>query len=133
MGHSSTLRKGETGEEGPAGLPRLSAGTLAFCGPDDRRASTVVLKVSGPILEDGNDEAVRMRTWQSEEADVRHDAEIVADVLAFMGKCDALSVAMPDGIFGCPHEEGINDLGPVCPQCPFFGQFVTGGRKRSFT
>ena len=90
--------------------------TLAFYGPDDRRASKVVAS----IMEDGNDEAVRMRKWHSEEADVRHDAEIVAEVMAFIEEFGALSVAMPDRIIGCPHEEGIDYLGRDCPECPFW-------------
>jgi hypothetical protein len=30
------------------------------------------------------------------------------------------TVAMTDRIIGCPHEEGIDYEGPVCPHCPFW-------------
>ena len=61
-----------------------------------------------------------MRKWYSEDADVRHDADILEEVQAFFGEFGALSVAMPDRIIGCPHEEGIDYEGPVCPECPFW-------------
>ena len=80
--------------------------TLAFVA----RTTGTSRKVVGSFMEGGNDEAVRMRTWHSEEADVHHDAEIVADGMAFMEEYGALGAAMPDGNSGCPHEEGIDCL-----------------------
>ena len=63
---------------------------------------------------------MRMRKWFSEQSDVRHDIEIMEEVIAFIEEAGALSVAMPDRIIGCPHEEGIGYEGPVCPECPFW-------------
>ena len=80
------------------------------------RASKVVASIM-----DGEDEGpVQMRKWYSEHADVRHDADILEEVIAFIQEFGALSVAMPDGIIGCPHEEGIDYEGSVCPECPFW-------------
>ena len=116
MGHSIARMRKRLEKKARRGFRGYPLATLAFYGPDDRRASKVVAS----IMEDGNDEAVRMRKWHSEEADVRHDAEIVAEVMAFIEEFGALSVAMPDRIIGCPHEEGIDYLGRDCPECPFW-------------
>jgi len=40
--------------------------------------------------------------------------------LAFLAEHGVLSVAMVDRIIGCPHQEGIDYEGPICPQCPFW-------------
>ncbi len=98
------------------GFRGYPAGTLAFYGPDDQCASKVVAS----IIEGEGESPAHMRKWYSEDADVRHDADILEEVLAFFGEFGALSVAMPDRIIGCPHEEGIDYEGPVCPECPFW-------------
>lgn len=90
--------------------------TLAFYGPDDRRASKVV----AAIMEGEDDGPSQMRKWYSERDDVRHDLAIMSEVMAFIEKFGVLSVVMPDRIIGCPHEEGIDYAGPVCPECPFW-------------
>ena len=94
MGHSIARMRKRLEKKARRGFRGYPLATLAFYGPDDRRASKVVAS----IMEDGNDEAVRMRKWHSEEADVRHDAEIVAEVMAFIEEFGVLSVAMPDRI-----------------------------------
>ena len=101
--------------------------TLAFYGPDDRRASKVVAS----IMEGEGDEPSQMRKWYSEQADVRDDATVLAEVMAFIEECGVLTVAMPDRIIGCPHEEGIDYNGPVCPDCPFWANrdHWTGARR----
>ena len=90
--------------------------TLAFYGPDDRRASKAV----AAIIEREGGEAVQMRKWFSAERDVRHEPEILEEVTAFLEEFGALSVAITDRIIGCPHEENIDYEGPVCPECPFW-------------
>ena len=90
--------------------------TLACYGPDDSRASKLV----AAIIEREGGEATRMRKWYSERTDVRDDAEIMGEVTAFLEEFGALTVAMPEAIIGCPHEEGIDYHGPVCPECPFW-------------
>lgn len=91
------------------------AATIAAYGPDDTRASKLVVGVfayegAGP----------EMRKWFSDTADVRHDPAVLEEVFAFLQKWPGVSVTMADRIIGCPHEEGIDYEGPVCPVCPFW-------------
>lgn len=88
---------------------------IAPYGPDDRRASKLVVTVS---LREGDEG--EMRKWFSDTTDVRTDPKIAAEVLGFLTENDVLSVAMPDRIIGCPHEEGIDYEGEYCPRCPFW-------------
>jgi len=90
--------------------------TVAFYGPNDRFASKMVV---GIIPGEGED-AVALEKWFSEDTDIRRDPRIAKEATAFVKHWDAKSVAMVDGIIGCPHEEGIYYEGPVCPQCPFW-------------
>jgi hypothetical protein len=91
--------------------------TVAFYGPDDRRAS----KVAVSILRSEDASPDPIERWFSDEADIRRDPAIGAKILAFIQEHEAKSVVMPDRIIGCPHEEGIDyPEGEVCPQCPFW-------------
>jgi hypothetical protein len=100
-----------------AGLRGYPAGTVAFYGPDDRRAS----KVAVGIILTPNGEAAELRRWFSEAGDVRTEDAIIEEVASFLRDRGVRSVAMVDGIIGCPHEEGIDyPEGGVCPQCPFW-------------
>ena len=38
----------------------------------------------------------------------------------FMEKHGVLTIAMTDGIIGCPHQEGIDHEGESCPVCEFW-------------
>ena len=98
------------------GFRGYPAATVAFYGPDDQRASKAVAS----IIEGQGEEPVQMRKWYNEHADVRQDADILEEVIAFIGEFGTLSVVMPDRIIGCPHEEGIDYKGTVCPECPFW-------------
>jgi hypothetical protein len=89
--------------------------TLAAYGPDDRRASKLVVTVFVREGEEGE-----MRKWLSATADARFDPKIAGEVLDFLEQYDVLSVAMPDRIIGCPHEQGIDYEGEYCPACPFW-------------
>ena len=100
-----------------AGVRGFPVGTIAFYGPDDRRAS----KVAVGIIPARGAEAAALRRWFSESVDVRQDETILAEVAAFLRDNDVHSVAMTEGILGCPHEEGVDyPEGEVCPQCPFW-------------
>jgi hypothetical protein len=91
-------------------------GTVAFYGPDDQRASKLVVGIS-PDPAAGISET---RKWFSEE-DVREDAQALEEALAFLAEKAVRSVVMTAGIFGCPHEEGVDyPEGAPCPQCPFW-------------
>jgi hypothetical protein len=91
--------------------------TVAFYGPDASRAS----KVAVGILPTENGDVTELRKWSSDTADVRRDAKIGAEILAFIEEYGAKTVAMSPGIIGCPHEEGPDyPEGEVCPMCPYW-------------
>src|SRR6266446_223224 len=107
----STLRK--RARQGDRGFPKA---TLAFYGPDDKRASKAVL---GIFLRDGDDGIIHR--YFSEGADARYKIDIQESILARLREHDVHSLIMMEKIFGCPHEEGIDyPEGASCPQCPFW-------------
>jgi hypothetical protein len=72
-----------------------------------------------------NEDAIELRRWFSER-DARRDAAVQRAIFEFIRDYGAQSIAMGDGIMGCPHEEGIDyPNGETCPQCPFWA-----GRER---
>ena len=87
-------------KQGMRGYP---VGTIAFYGPDNRRASKVAVSV---IPEEGAEP--KLRRWFSEAGDVRTDKTILVEIAAHLRQHSARSVAMVDEIIGCPHEEGID-------------------------
>jgi hypothetical protein len=90
--------------------------TIAFYGPDDKRAS----KVAVGLVKEENAE-VSMERWFSEEDDVRREPAILQTILDFIKAHAVRSVVMTDRIIGCPHEEGVDyPEGQKCPQCPFW-------------
>lgn len=90
--------------------------TVAFYGPDDRRASKAVVA----IFAYEGDQDGPMHKWFS-EGDVRTDPDIQAEALEFISSHDVASVVFADRIIGCPHEEGEDyPRGAECPQCPFW-------------
>ena len=100
-------------KKGDQGFPRAS---IAFYGPDDRKAIKAVL---GIILREGDDPAVHR--YFSEEKDARYSIEIQKDILARNQEHEVRSLIMLEKIFGCPHEEGIDyPEGEPCPRCPFW-------------
>ena len=83
---------------------------------DDRMAT----KFAVGIVPAEHADATELRRWFSDGADIRNDADIAEEVLAFVAAAGARSVVMTDKIIGCPHEEGIDYHGPTCPMCPFW-------------
>ena len=98
------------------GLRGFPVATIAFYGPDDRRASKVTV---GIVLAE-DQEPAELRRWFSEQADVREDAAVAEEILALIDEFGVRSVAMVDRVIGCPHEEGIDYEGPTCPRCPYW-------------
>ena len=91
--------------------------TVAYYGPDDKTAFKVVVG----IVQHENAEANPLERWWSEDRDVRQNADVLEAVCDFIQDHGALSVAVTPGIWGCPHEEGIDyPRGEVCPKCPFW-------------
>jgi hypothetical protein len=98
------------------GFRGFPVATVAFYGPDNRRASKLTV---GIVLAE-NQEAVELKQWFAEQGDVREDVQAAEEVLAYMDRFGVRSVAMVDRIIGCPHEEGIDCHGPTCPLCPYW-------------
>ena len=92
-------------------------GTVAFYGPDDRRASKVTV---GVVPREGA-EPTELERWFSDQGDVRDDTDLTTAITAFLEQHSVKSVALADRILGCPHEEGIDyPVGEKCPACPFW-------------
>jgi hypothetical protein len=72
------------------------------------------------VVEREEDEPTELRRWFSEDDDVRGRLDVLEELLAFLAERGALSVVMTDRIIGCPHEEGIDYEGEICPRCPFW-------------
>jgi len=99
------------------GFRGYPVGTVAFYGPDDRRAT----KVAVSIISEPDTEPVALRRWFAESGDVRNDPAIMEQVASFLRSESVRSVAMTEGLFGCPHEEGVDyPMGEPCPHCPFW-------------
>ena len=98
------------------GLRGYPVATVALYGPDDTRAT----KLTVGIVPAEDIAVTDLRRWFSEGADIRNDAGVAEEVLAFIDAAGARSIVMTDRIIGCPHEEGIDYEGPTCPACPFW-------------
>ena len=109
--HSKALSKKV--RKGQKGFP---VATIAFYGPDNKRASKVVCS----IVQHAEAEPYPMKRWFS-EGEVRKEEAILGELLAFIEENGAKSVVMADSIMGCPHEEGIDyPEGESCPQCLYW-------------
>lgn len=98
------------------GMRGFPVGTIAFYGPDNRRATKVAVSI---IRQEGAEP--ELRRWFSEVSDVRTDGAILAEIGDHLRQGSVRSVAMVDGIIGCPHEEGIDyPFGEACPECPYW-------------
>ena len=98
-------------------------GTIAFYGPDERCAS----KVAVSVVRAPQSAPAELHRWFSEAGDLRMDGTILAEIVAFLREYEVHSVAMTNGIIGCPHEEGIDyPEGDNCPNCPYWA-----GRDRA--
>jgi hypothetical protein len=99
------------------GFKGYPVATIAYYGPDNKLASKVAV---GIVIQEDSD-PVDMRRWFSEQGDVRLDKSIEGQILEYLRLNEVKTVAMSDGIIGCPHEEGIDyPDGEACPQCPFW-------------
>jgi hypothetical protein len=87
-----------------------------------RLRSTVsqATKVTVGIAPSENAEVKELRDWKVDRGDVRADPGIAREILEFIEKHRVLSVAMTDGVIGCPHQEGIDYEGEWCPVCEFW-------------
>jgi len=114
MHHKALWPLTKQSNKGFRGYP---AATVAFYGPDDRRAS----KVAVGIVPTEGAEPTELERWFSDEGDVRDNADITAAMMTFLERNGVKSVVVADRIIGCPHEEGIDyPEGQKCPNCPFW-------------
>jgi hypothetical protein len=98
------------------GFRGYPVGTVAFYGPDNRRASKVV---AGIIAR--QDAEPDLRKWFTDYPDVRAVGRINEEIVAFLCEQGVPTVSMVEGIMGCPHEEGIDyPEGEACPHCPYW-------------
>jgi hypothetical protein len=104
------------------GMRGYPVGTIAFYGPDNRRAT----KAAVGIIPAPQSEAAELRRWFARTGDVRADEAAFAEIALFLREHEVQSVVMTEGILGCPHEEGIDyPDGETCPACPYWA-----GRNR---
>jgi hypothetical protein len=109
-----TTRLETKAKRGHRGYP---VATVAFYGPNTSRAS----KFAVGIIPREDAQADTMKRWFSDSSDVRTDAAIGEEIVAFIKDQGALTTVMADRIIGCPHEEGIDyPEGEVCAECPFW-------------
>jgi hypothetical protein len=91
--------------------------TVAFYGPDDKRAT----KVSVGVVLAEDQEPAALERWVNPNADLRNDPVVNEQIVKFIRERNVKSVAMVDRIIGCPHEEGVDyPEGEACPQCPYW-------------
>jgi hypothetical protein len=91
--------------------------TVAFYGPDDRRATKVAV---GVVTREAA-EPTELEKWFSDDWDVRDDQGINQAIVEFVERHRVKTVVVADRIIGCPHEEGIDyPSGGKCSECPFW-------------
>jgi hypothetical protein len=99
------------------GFHGYPAATVAFYGPTADLATKIVIG----IFKEENSDADPLEKWFYENSDIRSDAEIGEQILAFIKSHAVKSVVVTDSIIGCPHEEGIDyPQGKSCPKCPYW-------------
>ena len=98
------------------GLRGWPLAMIAFYGPNLSRAT----KVTVGIVPTENAEVGELRDWKVDSGDIRTDPGISREILEFIEQRQVLSVAMTDGIIGCPHQKGIDYEGEWCPVCVFW-------------
>jgi hypothetical protein len=113
MDDRSLKRLRKKARKGMRGWP---VATMAFYGPNLSQAT----KVAVGIVPLENAEVAEMRNWKVDHGDIRGDTGVAREILEFIEKHGVLSVAMTDGIIGCPHQQGIDYQGEWCPVCEFW-------------
>jgi hypothetical protein len=93
--------------------------TIAFYGPDDKRAT----KVAVGILHSEGAEPTALERWFVDEGDIRADPAVAGQIIQFVPDHGVKSAIVTDRIIACPHEEGVDyPDGEACPQCPFWAR-----------
>ena len=101
-------------KRGAQGFPLA---TIAYYGPDDSKATKVVVG----IIRFQGAEPDPLERWESTSRDVRVDFEINKSIHHLLLRHAVKTVVITDRIMGCPHEEGIDyPDGEKCPKCSFW-------------
>ena len=100
-------------QESPEGI---AGWTIALYGPNLSQAT----KVAVGIAPSEHAEVEELRDWKVDRGDIRADPGVAREILEFIEQHQVRSVAITDGIIGCPHEEGIDYEGEWCPVCEFW-------------
>jgi len=117
MSFKAQWKRDKLRKKAKKGFRGYPVATIAYYGPDDTRASKVVV---GIVQSEGAD-AEPMHKWFSESGDVRNDETIRESIAAFLQQQTVKSIVAVDRIIGCPHEEGVDyPEGYKCPACPFW-------------
>ncbi len=103
-------------KKGRKGLRGWPIATVAFYGPNLSQAT----KVAVGIVPSENAEVEELRDWKVDRGDIRSDPDIAREMREFIEEHRVKSVAITDGIIGCPHQEGIDCDGEWCPVCEFW-------------
>ena len=100
-------------EQGFRGYP---VATIAYYGPDDKRATKVVVSIV-----EANDDVAEVEKWVLDEGDIRFHPPINLQLVRYVDQRGVNTVVMMDQIVGCPHEAGVDyPEGEDCPHCPFW-------------
>jgi len=95
---------------------KYPAATMAYYGPDNRRATKVVVA----IVPNEHAKPGPLERWMT-GTDIRESPKIREEIQAFLKKHNVKTVVSTDRIIGCPHEEGEDyPEGTKCPFCPFW-------------
>ena len=90
--------------------------TIAFYGPDNKKATKVVCS----IFQHAEADPEPVKKWFT-ESNAMQSEEILKAVLSFLEESGVQSVGAFEQIIGCPHEEGKDyPIGEKCPQCAFW-------------
>ena len=81
------------------GLRGWPTATVAFYGPNLSQAT----KAAVAIVPSENAEVEELRDWKVDHGDIRFDPDIAREILGFIEEHHVRSVAISDGIIGCPH------------------------------
>ncbi len=92
-------------------------GVLVAFGPDAERAT----KYMATLIPSPDAAPTEVERWYIANGDIRDDAKIAEEVEEFFTAVKAAGRSVPEGIKGCPHDEGIDyPLGGICRECKYW-------------
>lgn len=101
----------------PGKPPKYPLATIAYYGPDNKRAT----KVAVGIIPHEEADVDSLHRWLTTGEDVRKDASIQTEIAQFLKDNGVKMIVSTGTIIGCPHEE-VKDYpeGGTCPHCPYW-------------